>query len=87
MTYNWRTKEVLHRLVPRMPVTDPTPSPNLRDRSREAAVLRKRLAEIESLIAWVDDLARSFLGGGVVPSLGLKALVASARRKRRRTER
>ena len=50
----------------------------LRDRSREAAVLRKRLAEIESLIAWVDDLARSFLGGGVVPSLGLKALVASA---------
>ena len=58
-----------------------------RDRSREAGVLRERLGEIESLIAWIDDLAQSFLRGGVVPSLGLKALVASARRKRRRSER
>lgn len=58
-----------------------------RDRSREASVLRERLEEIEALIAWVDDLAQSFLGGGVVPSLGLKALVVSARRRRRRSGR
>jgi DNA-binding transcriptional regulator GbsR (MarR family) len=55
-----------------------------RDRSREAAVLRSRLAEIEGIVAWVDDLADSFLRGGVVPRIGLKALVATARRRRRK---
>lgn len=58
-----------------------------RDRSREAAVLRERLGEIEALVAWVDALADGFLRGGTVPSLGLRALVASARRRRKKASR
>ena len=51
------------------------------ERSREAAVLRERLAEVEGLVALVDGLAESFLRGGALPRLGLKALAKAARRK------
>jgi DNA-binding transcriptional regulator GbsR (MarR family) len=51
------------------------------ERTREAAILRDRLTEVEGLVALVDDLAESFLRGGALPRLGLKALAAAARRK------
>lgn len=54
-----------------------------RERSREAEVLRERLGEIAGLVALVDSIAESFLRGGTIPKLGLKGLVALARRKSR----
>lgn len=51
------------------------------ERSAEARVFRDRLNAIESLISMVDSMAESFLKGGMLPSLGLKYLVASARKK------
>lgn len=58
------------------------------ERSREAQVLRERLEAIESLIGLADDMADEFLKGGVVQKLGLKLLVARAKKlqtRRRRT--
>jgi DNA-binding transcriptional regulator GbsR (MarR family) len=51
------------------------------ERSQEAAVFRKRLGEIEALVATADSMAESFLNGGLVNRLGLKFLVAAAGRK------
>ena len=51
------------------------------ERSAEAQVFRDRLNAIESLVGMVDAMADSFLKGGMLPSLGLKYLVASARKK------
>jgi len=51
------------------------------ERSAEARVFRDRLNAIESLVGMVDAMADSFLKGGMLPSLGLKYLVASARKK------
>jgi len=51
------------------------------ERSADAQVFRDRLNGIESLIGMVDSMADSFLKGGMLPSLGLKYLVASARKK------
>jgi DNA-binding transcriptional regulator GbsR (MarR family) len=51
------------------------------DRSAEAQIFRDRLNDIESLVGMVDSMADSFLKGGMIPSLGLKFLVATARKK------
>lgn len=51
------------------------------ERSREAVVLRDRLQEIAGLVALVESIAQSFLGGGTIPKLGIKGLVALARQK------
>ena len=59
--------------------------PELRtDRSREGVVLKERLEDIEGIVALVDELADQFLKGGVLQRLGLKVLIAKARRKTRR---
>lgn len=57
------------------------------ERSADARALRSRLAEIEGLIGLVDATAETFLNGGLIPRLGLKALVNSARRSHRRSKR
>ena len=51
------------------------------EKSAEAQVFRDRLKGIESLVGMVDSMADSFLKGGMLPSLGLKYLVATAKRK------
>jgi DNA-binding transcriptional regulator GbsR (MarR family) len=51
------------------------------ERSAEAQVFRDRLNSIESLVGMVDSMAESFLKGGLLHSLGLKVLVASANKK------
>jgi DNA-binding transcriptional regulator GbsR (MarR family) len=51
------------------------------ERSADAQIFRDRLNGIESLVGMVDSMADSFLKGGMLPSLGLKYLVASARKK------
>ena len=51
------------------------------ERSIDAQIFRDRLDAIESLVSMVDSMADSFLKGGMLPSLGLKYLVASARKK------
>ena len=51
------------------------------DRSSEARVFRERMEDIRSLVGVADSMAESFLRGGVVQRLGLKALVATARKK------
>jgi hypothetical protein len=51
------------------------------ERSAEAQMFRERLNAIESLVGMVDSMADSFLKGGMLPKLGLKYLVASARKK------
>ena len=51
------------------------------ERSAEAQIFRERLNAIESLVGMVDSMADSFLKGGMLPSLGLKYLVATARKK------
>lgn len=48
-------------------------------KSPEAAHFRERLQQIESLVGAADAMAESFLQGGLVKSLGLKMLVATAR--------
>jgi len=57
------------------------------ERSAEAQVFRDRLKAIEALVGMVDSMAESFLKGGMVQKLGLKVLVANARRKNRGNER
>jgi len=51
------------------------------ERSADAQIFRERLNAIESLVGMVDSMADSFLKGGMLPSLGLKYLVATARKK------
>jgi DNA-binding transcriptional regulator GbsR (MarR family) len=51
------------------------------NRSPDAQIFRDRLNAIESLVGMVDSMADSFLKGGMLPSLGLKYLVASARKR------
>jgi DNA-binding transcriptional regulator GbsR (MarR family) len=51
------------------------------ERSEEARVFRERMASIEALVALADSMAESFLKGGMVQRLGLKALVSAAHRK------
>jgi DNA-binding transcriptional regulator GbsR (MarR family) len=47
-------------------------------RGAEAAAFRRRLEEIEAIVALADRVAESFLKGGAVRALGLKALIAAA---------
>ena len=54
------------------------------DSSDEAQRLRERLCEIESVVGLVDSMAASFLQGGLVQKLGLRAVVAAAHRRRKR---
>jgi DNA-binding transcriptional regulator GbsR (MarR family) len=59
------------------------------ERSHEAALFRERLEAIEALVGLADSMAESFLKGGLVQKLGLKALVGAARenqKKRRRKQ-
>jgi DNA-binding transcriptional regulator GbsR (MarR family) len=51
------------------------------ERSSDAQVFRDRLNAIESLVGMVDSMAESFLKGGMLHSLGLKVLVATANKK------
>ncbi len=53
------------------------------ERSADARALRSRLGEIEGLMGLVDATAETFLKGGLIPRLGLRALVKSARRSHR----
>ncbi|HEX6884839.1 MAG TPA: MarR family transcriptional regulator [Planctomycetota bacterium] len=55
-----------------------------RERGAEAETFRERLGAIEALVGMADSMADSFLKGGMVQKLGLKVLVASARRQGRR---
>jgi DNA-binding transcriptional regulator GbsR (MarR family) len=55
-----------------------------RERGADAQVFRQRLEELEAVVALADSLASSFLVGGVVKQLGLRALVAAAQRAGRR---
>lgn len=57
------------------------------ERSAEAAVFRERLESIEALVSMADSMAESFLKGGLVQKLGLKALIASAGKKKRASRR
>lgn len=57
------------------------------ERSAEAAVFRERLESIEALVSMADSMAESFLKGGLVQKIGLKALIASAGRKKRASRR
>ena len=54
------------------------------ERNEEAALFRERLEAIEALVGLADSMAESFLKGGLVPKLGLKALVGAAREKQRK---
>lgn len=56
------------------------------DRSADAEIFRERLRSIEALVGMADSMAESFLKGGMVQKLGLKFLVASAQRRRRKVE-
>ena len=55
------------------------------ERSQEARVFRDRMRSIEALVAMADSMAESFLKGGMVQKLGLKALVKAAHRKSKRS--
>lgn len=51
------------------------------ERSAEAEVFRERLRSLEALVGMADSMAESFLKGGMVQKVGLKFLVAAARRR------
>lgn len=55
-----------------------------RDRSRPVAELRRRLTQLEGVVSLADRMATTFLKGGVLPRLGLRAMVAAAGRRRDR---
>jgi len=55
-----------------------------KDRSRPVAELRRRLSELEGVVSLADRAATSFLKGGLLPRLGLRAMVATAGRRRDR---
>jgi DNA-binding transcriptional regulator GbsR (MarR family) len=57
------------------------------DRSEDAQHVRSVLHEIESVVALVDSMARSFLSGGMLQRMGLQGLVAAARVKKRKARR
>ena len=58
--------------------------PELRKlKGEEATVFRDRLESIQALVTLADGMADDFLRGGIVQKLGLKLLVAKARRKNR----
>lgn len=52
--------------------------------SEEARVFRERLQSIAELVGAADHMAETFLAGGMVQRLGLKALVKAAKRPRTR---
>ncbi len=61
--------ENLREWIPRLE-SDPAP---------EARVFRRRLESLESLVALTDSMVESFLKGGLLGRVGLKALVRAAR--------
>lgn len=61
--------ESLREWIPRLEA-DPSP---------DAAVFRRRLESLESLIGLTDSMVQVFLRGGMVGKLGLKMLVKAAR--------
>ncbi len=50
-----------------------------RDRSTEAATLRRRLEEVADVVGLVNSMASAFLGGGILQRFGLKTLLSAAR--------
>lgn len=54
-----------------------------KERSSEAAVLRARLQDVEAIVSQVDDLADSFLRGGVLQRLGLELVLRNAKKRRK----
>ncbi len=54
------------------------------ERGSEAKALAERLREIHSVVSLVDSMAGSFLQGGLVQKLGLKAVLAAAAARRKR---
>jgi DNA-binding transcriptional regulator GbsR (MarR family) len=54
------------------------------ERGADVEAFRSRLTQIRAVIALADGLAKSFLDGGIVQQLGLKALVAAAGRAGKR---
>ncbi len=56
-------------------------------RSKDALAFRERLEEVRTVLTAVDEMAASFLGGGVVENLGMKFLLAKARRSLKRRPR
>src|SRR5262245_607425 len=54
------------------------------ERGSEAKALAERLREIHSIVSLVDSMAGSFLQGGFVQKLGLKAVLAAAAARRKR---
>ena len=51
-------------------------------RGGESEALRKRLEDVEAVVGLVDSMATTFLEGGTLQRLGMKALLQSARKKR-----
>lgn len=61
--------------------------PQLRSqRSKDAIAFRARLEEIQTVITAVDEMAASFLAGGVVEKLGLKFMLGKARKGLRKKQ-
>ncbi len=56
------------------------------ERSEEAREFHDRLAAIEGVVSLAESMAESFLKGGLVQKLGLKALVANAKRRSRKSK-
>jgi DNA-binding transcriptional regulator GbsR (MarR family) len=54
-----------------------------RERGADGRALAERLRDIHSVVALVDSMSSAFLQGGMVQKLGLKAVLAAARSKRR----
>jgi len=55
-----------------------------KQRGAEAAAFAERLESIRAVVALADQMASSFLAGGVVQQLGLKALIGAAERAGKR---
>ena len=61
--------------------------PQLRgQKSKDASAFRERLEEIQTVITAVDDMAASFLAGGVIEKLGLKFMLGKARKGLRKKQ-
>jgi DNA-binding transcriptional regulator GbsR (MarR family) len=53
------------------------------ERDAEARIFRERLVAIEGMVSLAESMSESFLKGGLVQRLGLKALVETAKRRSR----
>ncbi len=51
-----------------------------RQKSKDAEAFHERLSEIQTVLIAVDEMAASFLAGGVVQNLGLRVILGKAHR-------